>query len=374
MSNDSVLFSASVAKILVTVAVLQQVEKGRFSLDDDIDQFVPFKVRNPAWPDVPITWRMLLTHTSSMKSEDDERASATETYGRDASTTLDDYAKNAFVPGGSYYWAERFASGKPGTERIYSNDAFDLAGSALQSIVHEPLYKYIDEEILAPLGMKSTSYWIAGRRSARYAVAYASVRQKDGRYDYVPAKIYWAHGQPGGSAFDYQMTAPNYASGTAHTTALDFARLMLMLMNGGAVDGKRILQQSSVDLMMTPIGLRNLDGWAQGLGLAGPKDIRGRQVWGHDGEDRGAANALLAVVVCASCGLAPPKPATHSILQSPESDLIGTWRLVLADDRPNNREAWVHSYGDHPRGYLIYDVSGHMSIQFGSDPPTSLYY
>jgi CubicO group peptidase (beta-lactamase class C family) len=292
MSNDSVLFSASVAKILVTVAVLQQVEQGRLSLDDDINQFVPFKVRNPAWPEVPITWRMLLTHTSSMKSEDDERASATETYGRDATTTLDDYAKNAFVPGGSYYWAERFASGMPGTERIYSNDAFDLVGSALQSIVHEPLYKYIDEEILAPLGMKNTSYWIAGRRSAPYAVAYASVRQEDGRYDFVPAKIYWAHGQPGGTAFDYQMTAPNYASGTAHTTALDFARLMLMLMNGGAVDGKRILRQSSVDLMMTPIGLRNLDGWAQGLGLAGPKDIRGRQVWGHDGADRGAANAL----------------------------------------------------------------------------------
>lgn len=292
MSNDSVVFSASVAKILVTVAVLQQVEKGRLSLDDDINHFVPFKVRNPAWPDVPITWRMLLTHTSSMNSEDDERASATEIYGRDASTTLDDYAKNAFVSGGSYFWAERFASGKPGTERIYSNDAFDLAGSALQTIVHEPLYKYIDEEILAPLGMKNTSYWLAGRRSAPYAVPYASVRQKDGRYDYVPGKIYWAHGQPGGTAFDYQMTAPNYASGMAHTTALDFARLMLMLMNGGAVDGKRILQQSSVDLMMTPIGLRNLDGWAQGLGLAGPKDIRGRQVWGHDGEDRGAANAL----------------------------------------------------------------------------------
>jgi CubicO group peptidase (beta-lactamase class C family) len=292
MSNDSVLFSASVAKILVTVAVLQQVEKGRLLLDDDINQVVPFKVRNPAWPDVPITWRMLLTHTSSMNSEDDERSSATETYGRDASTTLDDYAKNAFVPGGSYYWAGRFATGKPGTERIYSSDAFDLAGSALQSIVHEPLHKYIDEAILVPLGMKNTSYWLAGRRSAPYAVAYASVRQSDGRYNFSPAMIYWAHGKPGGNVLDYQLTCPNYASGCAHTTALDFARLMLMLMNGGAVDGKRILQQSSVDLMMTPIGLRNLDGWAQGLGLAGPKDIRGRQVWGHDGEDRGAANAL----------------------------------------------------------------------------------
>lgn len=80
---------------------------------------------------------------------------------------------------------------------------------------------------------------------------------------------------------------------------------------------------------------------------------------------------VLAVVVCASCGLAPPKPATYSNLHSPESDLIGTWRIVLADDRPNNREAWTHSYGDHPRGYLIYDVSGHVSIQIASDPPTS---
>jgi CubicO group peptidase (beta-lactamase class C family) len=292
MGNDSVVFSASVAKILVTVAVLQQVEKGMFSLDDDINQFLPFKVRNPAWPDVSITWRMLLTHTSSMRSEDDARANATAAYGVDAAATLDDYVKGAFVPGGSYYWAERFAPGKPGTERIYSNDAYDLAGSALQSIVHEPLYKYIDEAILVPLRMTHTSYRLGTHPGARYSVAYASVRRKDGHYDYVPAKIYWAHGQPGGSAIDYQQTAPNYASGSAYTTALDFARLMVMLLNGGAVDGTRILQPSSVDMMMTPIGMRNLDGWAQGLGLAGPKDIRGRQVWGHDGEDRGAANAL----------------------------------------------------------------------------------
>jgi hypothetical protein len=80
---------------------------------------------------------------------------------------------------------------------------------------------------------------------------------------------------------------------------------------------------------------------------------------------------VLSVVVCASCGMTPVKTATDTSLHSPKSDLIGTWRIVLADDRPNDREAWEHSYGDHPRGYLIYDVSGHVSIQFGSDPPTS---
>jgi CubicO group peptidase (beta-lactamase class C family) len=290
MRNDSIVFSASVAKILVTVAVLQQVEKGRLSLDDDINGYVPFIVRNPAWPDVPITWRMLLTHTSSMNSEDDERANATAIYGRDAASTLDDYVRSVFVPGSSHYWADRYAPGRPGTERIYSNDAFDLAGSALQRVVHEALDRYIAREILDPLGMKDTSYWLAERPIARFAVGYASQRQKDGRYKYSPAKAYW--GTPGGTVLDHQVTCPNYASGCAHTTALDFARLMLMLMSRGTLDGKQVLQPSSVELMVTPTGLRNLDGWAQGLGLAGPKDLRGRQVWGHDGEDRGAANAF----------------------------------------------------------------------------------
>jgi CubicO group peptidase (beta-lactamase class C family) len=292
MSNDSVVFSASVAKILVTVAVLQQVEKNRMSLDDDINDSVPFKIRNPAWPDVPITWRMLLTHTSSLNSESDELLSALEVYGRDPSATLDDTVKSMFIAGGSHYWADQFTHNKPGTERIYSNRAFDLMASALQGIVHEPFEQYVQREILMPLGMTQTSYLLAGRPIDRFAVGYASVRLKDGGYDYVPIKAYWSHGGAGGRLLDHQKTCADFASGCAHTTALDFARLMLMLMNHGTLDGKRILQPSSVDLMTTPIGLRNLDGWAQGLGLAGPKDIRGRQVWGHDGEDRGAANAL----------------------------------------------------------------------------------
>ena len=47
--NDSILWSASIAKLLVAVAVLQQLEKGRLALDDDINLSVPFIVRNPKW-------------------------------------------------------------------------------------------------------------------------------------------------------------------------------------------------------------------------------------------------------------------------------------------------------------------------------------
>ena len=62
MQNDSVFTTASLSKILVTFAVLQQMEQGKLKLDDDIGDSVPFSVRNPKWPEVPITWRMLLTH------------------------------------------------------------------------------------------------------------------------------------------------------------------------------------------------------------------------------------------------------------------------------------------------------------------------
>ena len=44
--------------------------------------------------------------------------------------------------------------------------------------------------------------------------------------------------------------------------------------------------------------------------------------------------------------------------------------LALADDRADTNEPWIHSYGEHPRGYVIYDSTGHVSIQFCADPPT----
>jgi CubicO group peptidase (beta-lactamase class C family) len=293
MRNNSILWSASVAKIFVTVAVLQQVEQGRLSLDDDINKYVSFKIRNPTWPDVPITWRMLLTHTSSLNTEDDESASWTIVYGRDTQASLEEQVRQTLAPGGAHHTPDQWRAAKPGTERIYNNEAFDLAALALQGIVHEPFDRYVQHAILEPLSMHDTSYRLAQLPNSRLAVGYASVRQRNGNYRLSPAKTYWAHGDAGGRAMDHQMSCADYPSGCAHTTALDLSRLMLMLMQGGSVDRVKILERSSVELMTTSVGLRNLDGWVQGLGLAGPEDTHGGLVWGHAGDDRGAANAFF---------------------------------------------------------------------------------
>ena len=84
---------------------------------------------------------------------------------------------------------------------------------------------------------------------------------------------------------DNQISLPAYPSGEIRTAAEDFARLMMMFQNRGALDGARILSEDSVNLMLTPSGYRNVDGWNQSLGLNGPLDLRGGQLWGHDGQD-----------------------------------------------------------------------------------------
>lgn len=292
MRNDSLMLSASIPKILVTVAVLQQMEKGRLALDEDIDKYVPFSVRNPAWPDVPITWRMLLTHTSSLNEEDDDRVSETLVYGEDAKTTLEEIAQQDFAPNGSRRWPKQFRPGRPGTERIYSNDGYTLTAYALQRVVHERFDQYVKQAILQPLGMRSTSYWLAGQPPARFSVGYASIRQSDGGYRFSPAQAFWGHRDAGGNVLDHQITCADYPVGCAHITASDFAQLMIMLTGKGTSNGVRILDAASVELMLTPTGMRNSDGWSQSLGLHGPLDLRGRQLWGHGGVDRGAANAF----------------------------------------------------------------------------------
>ena len=60
---------ASISKLATTIGVLKLVEQGRLSLDADIATYLGYGVRNPDFPDVPITLRMLLTHTSSLRDD-----------------------------------------------------------------------------------------------------------------------------------------------------------------------------------------------------------------------------------------------------------------------------------------------------------------
>ncbi|NQV32738.1 MAG: beta-lactamase family protein [Phycisphaeraceae bacterium] len=67
MRADHIMNIASISKTFTALAVLQQVEMGLLAIDADVNTYLPFPVRNPNHPDQPITIKMLMQHTSSIR-------------------------------------------------------------------------------------------------------------------------------------------------------------------------------------------------------------------------------------------------------------------------------------------------------------------
>ena len=67
LANDHMMRIASISKSFTATGLMQHVEKGIISLDDDISDLIGFTIRNPHHPEVPITLRMVLSHTASFR-------------------------------------------------------------------------------------------------------------------------------------------------------------------------------------------------------------------------------------------------------------------------------------------------------------------
>src|ERR1700730_3807699 len=90
----------SISKTVVATSVMQLWEKGKFQLDDDVNDRLPFVVRSPSHPETPITYRLLLTHRSGIA---DSLAYRSSYVCGDPTISLEDWLKGYFTPGGRYY-------------------------------------------------------------------------------------------------------------------------------------------------------------------------------------------------------------------------------------------------------------------------------
>ena len=71
LGNEDIMRIASISKSFTATSLLQLVDKGVISLDDDVSDLIGFQIRNPHHPDVPITLKMVLSHTASIKDKED---------------------------------------------------------------------------------------------------------------------------------------------------------------------------------------------------------------------------------------------------------------------------------------------------------------
>jgi len=112
---------ASISKIVTATALLQLYERGEFKLNEPVDKYLDFDVKHPRFRGRSITFKMLLTHTSSI---DDNSDVMNKHYfdNKDSTMLLEDFLYYYFTPGQRYYnrW-DNFRNKRPGTEYWYSN-------------------------------------------------------------------------------------------------------------------------------------------------------------------------------------------------------------------------------------------------------------
>jgi CubicO group peptidase (beta-lactamase class C family) len=220
---------ASISKTITGTALMQLWEDGWFELDDPINDYLPFSVYNPNHPGQEITFRQLMTHTSSLR----DNWSVMYYYEGDSPIPLGEYCEGYFTPGGEFYSASaNFYTWAPGQSWSYCNNAIVLVGYLVEAITGIEFDRYCRDSIFTPLGLTHTSWFLEGMDTSNVAMPYS--------YDggvYVPYGL-----------FGYS----DYPAGQLRTSALDLARHLMVYLNHGQWDSEQILDSATVMEILTP--------------------------------------------------------------------------------------------------------------------------
>jgi len=220
---------ASISKTITAVAAMKLVEQNLIGLDDDINQYLPFPVRNPNFPNDKITLRMLLTHRSSISDEFQETLDL-DCYGIDCAMTLDQFFKAVFLSSGQYYSSNNFSNNKPSTVEDYSNVGSALIGYIVERITLTTFDIYCKNNIFIPLGMTKTEWRLANTPIVELAIPYSPDIPNSNNPHY---------------------TFPDYPNGGLRTNVLDLSKFLRAIIQNGTLNGTQILTSSSVTAMKT---------------------------------------------------------------------------------------------------------------------------
>lgn len=242
MTDEAICRIYSMTKPVTTVAALMLYEEGTFHLDDPVAAYLPAFRDTPVFAretaggieaapqERPMTVRHLMTHTAGLVYPDAagstvERLVAEMDLGRAGEPLADKVARLAAIP----------LVFQPGSAWVYSL-ATDVLGHVVEVLSGQDLDAFMEERIFAPLGMVDTGFWAPPERAGRLSPVYTW----DG-----DALTRLADPDMGGAA------PPPYLSGGGGlvSTAWDYARFAQMLLNGGALEGVRLLGRKTVELM-----------------------------------------------------------------------------------------------------------------------------
>ena len=322
--NDSILVDentlfllSSVSKTITATALMQLWENQHFELDDPINNYLPFSVNHPDHQNIPITFKMLLTHTSGIK----DNWSVMPYYDGDPELELGYYLEQYLVPGSEFYNANsNYSNDQPGTNYRYSNIGAALIGYLTEVIINQPFNEYCNEHIFEPLGITNAGWFLSEVNIDEVAIPYEISGSSGSTCYEIGCGIYDENnpcacdsqcsyyndccndyeevcgedGSGSGGANNYSALNHygygDYPSGQLRISSQDLAKIMLAYMNNGLSHGFQLLEPNTIELIKS-IANPNIDP-IQGL-IWYYKNENGRTLFGHNGGDVGSSTEMF---------------------------------------------------------------------------------
>jgi CubicO group peptidase (beta-lactamase class C family) len=250
MTDDTIFRIYSMTKPIVSVALMQLYEQGLFQLEDPVSKYIPswenLRVYDagvyPHFQTVPcqrpMTVRDLLSHQAGLTAPASQGTHVDAAYrevgisskiGREnVGATLQDLVDAL---------AKLPLDYSPGTHWLYSQSV-DIVGYLVQLLSGQRLDQYLQEHILAPLGMRDTGFWVQPHQQQRLSTNYRGVR--GGGIEIVDDLEKSAY-----------LREPTFHSGSGGmvSTAGDYLRFCQLLLGKGTLDGERIIGRKTLELM-----------------------------------------------------------------------------------------------------------------------------
>lgn len=269
LSNTDIFRIASISKSFSATAIMQLIEKRQLTLDSDISDLIGFTVRNPNFPDRPITLKMVLSHRSSINDS--------QGY----------FSLDVINPSKNPNWAKCYNTYAPDSGYMYCNLNYNMTGAIIEKRSGERFDHYIQKHILDPLGLYG-GYNVDDLDQTKFASIYEYNRDS---LKFFHSPNAYASRRADIANYTIGYSAPIFSpTGGMKISASDLAKYMIMHSQLGKYNGQRIIRRKSAKLMQTMVSVKE----QYGLALSKTTQlIDGELLIGHTGSAYGLYSAMF---------------------------------------------------------------------------------
>lgn len=255
---------ASVSKTVTNLAVFKLVELEKIDLNTDINEYLPFEVKNPYYPNDIITIKRLLNHRSGIKDDFLFYRHYWSKPKGDPTLELGQFLKDYLDVNGKNYKKKHFESKSDYQSFSYSNTGVALLGFIVEHISGMTYEEFCQQNIFEPLGMINSSWFLKNLDVNQVAKTYV--------YRFYRGLIFKGHNG-----------YPDYPAGQLRTSISDYSKLVVAYLNS---ENSKFVLKKETTLRITPESLEGYFTWFK-------IEINNHLYYTHGGADTGVKTIVI---------------------------------------------------------------------------------